>query len=74
MDILAGDGNEQQDGLSAIRTAPEDILQLQFKAAQEPQSIFQPKCKYSWSCQQFLPLLQLSCEGAKDGRSRQHLF
>ena len=43
-----GDGNEQQDGLSAI--APEDILQLQvqFKAAQEPQSIFQPECKYSW--------------------------
>ena len=49
MDFLNGDGNEQQDGLSAI--APEDILQLQvqFKAAQEPQSIFQPECKYSWS-------------------------
>ena len=44
MDILAGYGNEQQDGLS-----PEDILQLQFKAVQEPQSIFQPECKYSWS-------------------------
>ena len=49
MDFLNGDGNEQQDGLSTI--APEDILQLQvqFKAAQEPQSIFQPECKYSWS-------------------------
>ena len=32
----------------------EDILQLQFEAVQEPQSIFQPECKYSWSWQQFL--------------------
>ena len=40
MDILAGYGNEQQDGLS-----PEDILQLQFKAVQETQSIFQPECQ-----------------------------
>ena len=37
------------------RTAPEELkiylLQLQFRAVQEPQSIFQPECKYSWSWQ-----------------------
>ena len=69
---LAGDGNEQQDGLSAIRGL---LLKNWRYTATSVQGSTRTSEHFSTRMQIFLELTrQSSCEGAEDGLSKQHSF